>query len=190
MEAQPAIRTPYTAKEESASKYNIPKEGSAYAPEALTGTTAQEDRASTKVTKGAPRNRNLSDEAGTKVKQLKTKIEKRSSLLRDLPKHSKKQVSFDDSKVIVDLYGNSGIHEYELMIKQADMVRKEIHEFYGGISHYTKSVGKQMNEAESLLKKTNSLLSSALSKLAADINILSRNLKLLHKISRFLRGGK
>jgi hypothetical protein len=131
----------------------------------------------------------LTDETDTKIKQLEAEIKERNKLLKDILKHSKNRISFDDSKTIVQLHSNSIILEEELMIKHAYMVNNNVRKAYGNVSHYSKNVVKQMNEAESRLKKTNSLLSSALSKLAADINIINRNLNLLYKISRYLHGG-
>ena len=74
-----------------------------------------------------------------------------------------------------------------MMIKQAEKLRKEVYGGYNNITYYTKNVGKKMNEAESQIIKTNSLLSSALLKMATDINTLCRNLSLPHRLSRFLR---
>lgn len=129
----------------------------------------------------------LSDQAGNKIKQLQKRIEKRNSLLNDLPKHSKKRVSFDDSKIIVTLYGNSNIYDYEMIIQQAEKLRKEVYEGYNNITHYTKKVGKKMNEAESQITKTNNLLSSVLLKLETDINIINRNLSLPYRLIRLMR---
>ena len=57
LDAQPAIRMPYTPSEDTANRYSTPTLMSAMAQPLLVGITAQAIIASTKVRNGASRNR-------------------------------------------------------------------------------------------------------------------------------------
>lgn len=66
-DAHPATTIPYTANDDTANLYLIPKLGSAYTLPSPTGITAQPIKAKTKVTLGAPLNNPGFADAGTTV---------------------------------------------------------------------------------------------------------------------------